>query len=195
MNDLVKFNFNGNDMTTINDGKGELWFVAAEVCAILWIGNARQAVTVLDDDEKNTVRISDGIPGNPNKTVNNESGLYALAVRSTKPEAKAFRKWVPSEVLPKIRKTGGYSVDPITVLNDPVTMRCSCQGAGGIGPPRSPGGACCKIETDGTRCGGNLIQSECSSNARAMLKQSMSTLRAMPRLLLRKRLGPAPQCP
>lgn len=56
----------------------EPWFVAADVCRALDIGNSRQAVTRLDDDEKNTVTLNDGIPGNPEKTVVNEPGLYSL---------------------------------------------------------------------------------------------------------------------
>lgn len=88
----------------------EPWFVAADVCRALDIGNSRQAVTRLDDDEKNTVTLNDGIPGNPEKTVVNEPGLYSLVLGSRKPEAKAFKRWITHEVIPAIRKTGGYSV-------------------------------------------------------------------------------------
>lgn len=88
----------------------EPWFVAADVCRALDIGNSRQAVTRLDDDEKNTVTLNDGIPGNPEKTVVNEPGLYSLVLGSRKPEAKAFRRWITHEVIPAIRKTGGYHV-------------------------------------------------------------------------------------
>lgn len=62
----------------------------------------------LDSDEKNTVTISDGIPGNPNKTIISEPGLYKLIMRSRKPEAKEFQRWVTHEVLPSIRKHGAY---------------------------------------------------------------------------------------
>lgn len=89
---------------------GEPWFVAADVCRALDIGNSRQAVTRLDDDEKNTVALNDGIPGNPEKTVVNEPGLYSLVLGSRKPEAKAFKRWITHDVIPAIRKTGGYSV-------------------------------------------------------------------------------------
>lgn len=88
----------------------EPWFVAADVCRALDIGNSRQAVTRLDDDEKNTVTLNDGIPGNPEKTVVNEPGLYSLVLGSRKPEAKAFKRWITHEVIPAIRKTGGYHV-------------------------------------------------------------------------------------
>lgn len=87
--------------------EGEPWFVASNICKILEISNPRDAISRLDDDEKNTVAINDGI-GNPNKNIINESGLYSLILTSRKPEAKTFKKWVTSEVLPSIRKKGVY---------------------------------------------------------------------------------------
>ena len=81
-------------------------FIAKEVCDILGLKNGRQAVSALDDDEKNTVTINDGIPGNPIRTIISEPGLYSLLGPSRKPEAKAFKRWVNHDVLPKIRKTG-----------------------------------------------------------------------------------------
>ena len=87
---------------------GEPWFVAKDVCDALGLGNSRQALSRLDDDEKDTVILNDSIPGNPNKAVVNEPGLYSLIMSSRKPEAKAFQRWVTHEVLPAIRRTGGY---------------------------------------------------------------------------------------
>ena len=89
---------------------GEIWFVAKDVCDLLGINNSRQAISSLDDDEKNTVIITDGIRGNPNKTIISESGLFALIFKSKKPEAKKFRKWITHEVIPQIRRTGGYGL-------------------------------------------------------------------------------------
>ena len=86
----------------------EPWFVANDVCNALDIANGRDATQRLDEDERNTVVISDGIRGNPNKTVINESGLYSLVLTSRKPEAKVFKRWITHEVIPTIRKTGGY---------------------------------------------------------------------------------------
>lgn len=108
---LIPFQYGNRPARVIQDDAGNHWWVAADVCAILGIANPRDAVSVLDDDEKNTVGISDGIPsrGNPNVNVINESGLFALILRSNKPEAKPFRKWITAEVLPAIRKTGGYA--------------------------------------------------------------------------------------
>lgn len=93
---------------TIN---GEPWFVAADVCKALDIGNSRMAVSRLDDDEKNTVSLIDGIPGNPNKTIVNEPGLYTLVLGSRKPEAKSFKRWITHEVIPDIRQYGMYATN------------------------------------------------------------------------------------
>ena len=95
----------------LRDETGEPWFVAKDVCDALGIANNRDAIKALDDDEKNTVVISDGIQGNPNKTIVSEPGFYKLVMRSRKPEAKAFQRWVTHEVLPSIRKRGGYMVE------------------------------------------------------------------------------------
>lgn len=88
---------------------GEPWFVGKDVADILGYTNPRDALAKhVDDEDKNTVAICDGTPGNPNTTVINESGLYSLALSSKLPTAKKFKRWVTSEVLPAIRKHGGY---------------------------------------------------------------------------------------
>ena len=83
---------------------GEPWFVAADVCKALEIGNPSQAIARLEDDEKmNTLISNEGNQrGNPNMTVVNESGLYTLILSSRKPEAKVFKRWVTSEILPYV---------------------------------------------------------------------------------------------
>lgn len=89
---------------------GEPWFVAVDVCAALGLDNTTKALLRLDEDEQALISIQ-GIhsgPGNPMVNVVNESGLYSLVLGSRKPEAKKFKKWVTSEVLPAIRKTGRY---------------------------------------------------------------------------------------
>ena len=92
----------------IKKDDGEIWFVAKDVCKFLGIKNHKDAVSRLDDDEKDEVGITDPI-GRVQKTlIVNESGLYSLVFQSRKPEAKKFRKWVTSEVLPSIRKYGYY---------------------------------------------------------------------------------------
>ena len=101
---------------------GEPWFVAADVCRALDVVNSRDAVARLDTDEKNTVVLTDGTPGNPQKTVVNEPGLYTLILGSRKPEAKAFKRWITHEVIPSIRKTGTYSTrkPDSYMIDDPI---------------------------------------------------------------------------
>lgn len=106
--ELQTFNFNTASLRVLTNGNDEPWFVAKDVCDILGISNNRDAISQLDSDEKNTVVISDGIAGNPNKTIISEPGLYKLIMRSRKPEAKEFQRWVTHEVLPSIRKHGSY---------------------------------------------------------------------------------------
>ena len=119
-NEIQRFDFKGAALRTLTDGAGEPWFVAKDVCDILEISNNRDAISQLDDDEKNTVVISDGIPGNPNKAIISEPGLYRLVMRSRKPEAKEFQRWVTHEVLPQIRRTGGYI--PASETDDDMTI-------------------------------------------------------------------------
>ena len=83
------------------------WFVAADVCRALDIANSRDAVKRLDDDERGVVS-TDTLGGVQEMTVVNESGLYSLVLGSRKPEAKQFKRWITHEVIPTIRKTGGY---------------------------------------------------------------------------------------
>ncbi|MBL8283287.1 MAG: phage antirepressor protein [Acinetobacter junii] len=109
MSNLSVFNFNQNEVRTIVNDDGEIWFVASDLATVLGYRNAPDMVRNLDNDEVSTtqiVRSSSG--GNPNITIINESGLYSATLKSRKPEAKQFKKWVTSDVLPSIRKNGGY---------------------------------------------------------------------------------------
>lgn len=111
-NALQVFNFEKRDVRVVMKGS-EPWFVAKDVCEVLELSNPSEALKGLDDDERGSLRISEGTSpagGNPNMNIISESGLYTLIMRSNKPEAKRFRKWVTSEVLPALRKTGSYSV-------------------------------------------------------------------------------------
>lgn len=105
-NELQVFQYEGNE-TRVVMVDGEPWWVAKDVCDVLDISNSRDAVSALDDDEKADVGISDGSQIRHMNAIS-ESGLYTLIMRSNKPEAKRFRKWVTSEVLPSIRKRGEY---------------------------------------------------------------------------------------
>ena len=89
----------------------EPWFLGKDVADALGYSNTRDALmNHVDNKDKNTVAIHDGIPGNPNKVIINESGLYSLILGSKLPSATKFKRWVTSEVLPTIRKTGQYHV-------------------------------------------------------------------------------------
>ncbi len=101
--EISVFNFNKNQIRTILLD-GEPWFVACDVCKVLEIKNTTQAVQKLDDDERSMLKI--GRQGKAN--IVNEFGLYNITLDSRKQEAKRFKRWVTHEVLPSIRKTGGY---------------------------------------------------------------------------------------
>lgn len=98
--------------------EGEPWFVAADVCRALGLGNSSQAIAKLDDDEKSGVIISDPHGREQVTRFISESGLYALVLSSRKPEAKAFKRWITHEVIPAIRKTGGYIAGQETMDDD-----------------------------------------------------------------------------
>ena len=104
MNEIKIFENTQFGQIRVIERDGAPWFVGKEVAEILGYSNTRDAlVTHVDNEDKDTVAIHDGIPGNIN-----ESGLYSLVLRSNLPAAKQFKRWVTSEVLPAIRKSGGY---------------------------------------------------------------------------------------
>lgn len=107
-NEIRKFDFKGAALRTLTDEAGEPWFVAKDACDILGIdtNHLREA---LDDDEITNLRNSEvwNQPGRAPLIIS-EPGLYKLIMRSRKPEAKEFQRWVTHDVLPQIRKTGGY---------------------------------------------------------------------------------------
>ncbi|MFB9485496.1 Bro-N domain-containing protein, partial [Streptomyces filamentosus] len=122
---VERFSFEGSEVrTVIRDG--EPWWVARDVCAVLAIRNVADAVASLDDDERG-VATTDTLGGVQQVVTINEPGLYSLILRSRKPQAKTFKRWVTHEVLPAIRKTGGYGQPPqpreITAAAGPVPYR------------------------------------------------------------------------
>jgi len=106
MNGLQIFTYNGNEVRTVQKD-GEPWWVLKDVCEILGLGSPHKVFERLDEDEKGRNLIPT-LGGEQEMTVINESGLYNVILRSDKPEAKPFRKWVTSEVLPSIRRHGAY---------------------------------------------------------------------------------------
>lgn len=107
MADIQVFTYNSNEVRTV-ELNGEPWFVLKDVCEVLGIANHKMTVQRLDADEVSLTDLTDSMGRQQETTVINESGLYNVILRSDKPEAKPFRKWVTSEVLPSIRKSGGY---------------------------------------------------------------------------------------
>lgn len=115
------FRFGDSEIRVI-DKSGEPWFVAADICKAIEIGNPTEAIRRLDDDEKDTLSLTEGMRkgvGNPEVNIVSESGMYTLVLRCRDAVNKgsvphAFRKWVTAEVLPTIRKHGAY-VKPVAV--------------------------------------------------------------------------------
>lgn len=107
--DVQNFEFEGNGIRSIIQNE-EPWFVAADVCRVLELSKPENAFARLDDDEKGTHTMGT-LGGAQKMTIINESGLYSLILTSRKPAAKRFKKWVTSEVLPTLRRTGVYIMD------------------------------------------------------------------------------------
>ncbi|MDZ8106122.1 MAG: Bro-N domain-containing protein [Nostoc sp. DedQUE12a] len=110
MSNLSIFNFESHEIRFVGTADNP-WWVAADVCKVLDIRNSRDAIAKLDDDEKG-VAITDTLGGKQEMVTINESGLYSLVLTSRKPQAKRFKKWLTSEVIPSIRKTGSYGSKP-----------------------------------------------------------------------------------
>lgn len=122
MSAVQPFYFDGHEVRTILDERGEPLFVVKDVCAVLEIEKHRDAVSRLDDDERGSV-VVDTLGGRQEMTAVTESGLYSLIFTSRKPEARAFRKWVTGTVLPAIRKTGRFEARPEASREIPAYVR------------------------------------------------------------------------
>lgn len=108
MNETMQtFNYDNNQVRTVLQD-GEPWFVLKDVCNVLGIANDRNAAARLDNDERGVYQM-DTLGGTQKMNIINEWGLYNIILRSDKPQAKPFRRWVTHEVLPAIRKTGSYT--------------------------------------------------------------------------------------
>ena len=112
MANIQVFEYQNNKVRTV-DVDGEVWFVLKDVCEVLHLGTTAKVAERLDDDEKGMNQIHTP-GGTQNVTVVNESGLYHVILRSDKPEAAPFRRWVTNDVLPAIRKTGSYNAPQLT---------------------------------------------------------------------------------
>ncbi|WP_055108940.1 BRO family protein [Paenibacillus ihumii] len=105
MNEPQIYKFNGQEVRVI-EKDGQPWWIAKDVCEVLELTDTNKALLGLDDDEKSEHEQYSGSGRKP--LIINEPGLYSLILRSRKPEAKQFKRWITHEVLPTIRKTGGY---------------------------------------------------------------------------------------
>lgn len=110
---LQRFDFRGAEIRTLLID-GNPWWVAADVCGALGIADTRKSVGYLDEDERTTSPVTDSLGRKQQTYIVNEPGLYSLILRSRKPQAKDFKRWVTHDVLPSIRKTGSYSVTEVS---------------------------------------------------------------------------------
>jgi len=125
--EIIPFEFKNKRLRTAMVN-GEPWVVAKDVCQMLGLGNPSEAVRNLDDDERGSIRIiegTSGLGGNPNMVIVNESGFYAMILRSRKPEARAIRKWVTSVVLPQLFRKGTYSAPAVEELKKSLMIAVS----------------------------------------------------------------------
>ena len=124
MNDITIFNHLGNDIRVMTDEQGEPWFVLKDICDALDLKNISDVASRLDEDGVGTTEVIDNLGRTQKTNVVTEAGLYEVIFMSRKPEAKAFKRWVTSEVLPSIRKHGMYATESVVdaMLADPETM-------------------------------------------------------------------------
>jgi prophage antirepressor-like protein len=107
---LDMFKYQDSPVRHVIDENNDPWWVAVDVCKVLELDNVARAVSRLDGDEVTQSKVIDSLGRLQTTTLVNEPGLYSLILRSEKPEAKAFKRWVTHELLPAIRKTGSYSL-------------------------------------------------------------------------------------
>lgn len=110
MNEILALSYNGNSVRTLEQD-GQLWWVLADVCNVLELSNSRIVAERLDEDERRKFNL----PRQGETWFINESGLYSVILRSDKPQAKPFRRWVTHDVLPQIRQNGYYTTEEAVV--------------------------------------------------------------------------------
>lgn len=126
MNELTIFNYGESPIRTMQQN-GEIWWVLADVCKVLEIKNTSKAAKQLDEDERSNFQLGRQGTG----WIINEPGLYSLILRSNKPEAKAFKRWVTHEVIPAIRKNGAYK-SKTTDKREIAELILSCKTAAAV---------------------------------------------------------------
>jgi len=116
MNDLTVFTYKGQNIREITDEKGNPWFVANDVCAVLGIQNPWDALNRLHNGDLVKTEVLSPQGTRQQTNIINEAGLYSLILRSNKPEARKFQYWITHEVIPSIRKTGAYNMKELSRL-------------------------------------------------------------------------------
>lgn len=111
MTELIPFDFDGQPVRTSRPFDSEPWFVVADVCKALGLSNPSAAIARLDGDDLSTTEVIDSMGRRQVANITNESGLYGLIFLSRKTEAKRFKRWVTSVVLPALRKAGKFEID------------------------------------------------------------------------------------
>lgn len=114
MNELQIFSYESNEVRTVMRN-GEPWFCLVDVCRVLALAEPHRVANRLDKDERTQMTVTDSLGRKQKNWFINESGLYGVILRSDKPEAKAFKRWVTHDVLPSIRQTGTYAQPPVPV--------------------------------------------------------------------------------
>ncbi len=106
------------------DERGDVWFVLSDVCRVLGLSNPTKVANTIDKDDLTIIQVTDNLGRIQKVNAVNESGLYQVIFQSRKSQAKKFKKWVTSEVLPAIRKYGLYATDEVIekTLNNPDFM-------------------------------------------------------------------------
>ena len=113
---IMNFSYE-NSPVRVTEINGETWWILKDVCEILGLSNTNRTAARLEDDELTLLKLMSG-GQNREMIAVNESGLYSVILRSDKPESRTFRRWVTHEVLPEIRRTGGYNVMQSDILED-----------------------------------------------------------------------------
>ena len=121
--EIIPFIYDEHPVRVVLDDLSAPWFVAKDVCRVLGISDYRQAIKILDEDERGGYKVPTHQRGLQEATCINEPGLYALIFRSNKPNAKTFRRWVTHEVLPSLRRTGQYAINENIFIENRTTMK------------------------------------------------------------------------
>jgi len=119
----MPFSYESQNVRIIKDDNGLPWWVVKDVCEVLGLENINRAVSKLDPDDCVVKKINDISGRSQEMYLMNEPGLYTFIIRSNKPEAKKFKKWITNDVLPSIRKNGYYEIPEEKAINETVISR------------------------------------------------------------------------